>query len=91
MYWLHTSGAGLFSFADTENKIYGEKGDKIYDDMRDIQEITNFPDHAFHRDVDKVVLEAGANHPQVLKVAIISPVTVYGKTSRSMLCMEESI
>lgn len=79
VYWLHTSGAGIFSFLDTETKVYGEKGEKIYDDVQDIKEIVNFPDHAFHRDVDKAVFEAGSVRPGVLKTAIISPVTVYGK------------
>ncbi|GAA88672.1 nucleoside-diphosphate-sugar epimerase [Aspergillus luchuensis IFO 4308] len=79
VYWLHTSGAGIFSFSDTENKVYGEKGEKIYDDVQDIHEIVNFPDHAFHRDVDKAVLEAGSVRPGVLKTAIVSPVTVYGR------------
>ncbi|CAK36930.1 uncharacterized protein An01g03940 [Aspergillus niger] len=65
VYWLHTSGAGIFSFLDTETK--------------DIKEIVNFPDHAFHRDVDKAVFEAGSVRPEVLKTAIISPVTVYGQ------------
>ncbi|GLA88879.1 hypothetical protein AtubIFM56815_003345 [Aspergillus tubingensis] len=79
VYWLHTSGAGIFSFSDTENKVYGEKGEKIYDDVQDIHEIVSFPDHAFHRDVDKAVLEAGSVRPGVLKTAIVSPVTVYGR------------
>ncbi|GKZ70311.1 hypothetical protein AnigIFM63309_002683 [Aspergillus niger] len=79
VYWLHTSGAGIFSFLDTETKVYGEKGEKIYDDVQDIKEIVNFPDHAFHRDVDKAVFEAGSVRPGVLKTAIISPVTVYGQ------------
>ncbi|TPR11773.1 hypothetical protein CAN33_0050390 [Aspergillus niger] len=73
VYWLHTSGAGIFSFLDTETKVYGEKGEKIYDDVQDIKEIVNFPDHAFHRDVDKAVFEAGSVRPEVLKTAIISP------------------
>ncbi|GKZ33127.1 hypothetical protein AbraIFM66950_002909 [Aspergillus brasiliensis] len=79
VYWLHTSGAGIFSFLDTENKVYGEKGEKFYDDVQDIKEIVNFPDHAFHRDVDKAVFEAGSVRPGVLKTAIVSPVTVYGQ------------
>ena len=79
MYLLHTSGTGILSFLDTENGVYGERRDKLYDDLEGVQEILGFPDHAFHRDVDKFVLEAGAEHSKVLKAAIVSPSTVYGK------------
>jgi hypothetical protein len=66
------------SFHDTENKIYGERSEIIYDDLRDIQEILSFPDHAFHKVVDKAVLEAGTVSPTTLRTAIIAPTTVYG-------------
>ncbi|KAJ5403869.1 hypothetical protein N7509_003740 [Penicillium cosmopolitanum] len=79
VYWLHTSGAGLLSFHDTENKIYGERSEIIYDDLRDIQQILSFPDHAFHKLVDKAVLEAGTVSPTTLRTAVIAPTTVYGK------------
>lgn len=59
--------------------MYGERRDKIYDDLEGVQDILSFPDHAFHRDVDKFVLGAGAEHTKVLKAAIISPTTVYGE------------
>lgn len=79
VYLLHTSGTGILSFLDTENGVYGERRDKIYDDLEGVQDILSFPDHAFHRDVDKFVLGAGAEHTKVLKAAIISPTTVYGE------------
>ncbi|KAJ5766951.1 uncharacterized protein N7511_004567 [Penicillium nucicola] len=77
-YWLHTSGAGIFSYIDEDEKTYGMKRAKIFDDWDGIKEIVSIPDHAFHRDVDKVVLEAAGAHADVLRAAIISPVTVYG-------------
>lgn len=66
------------SFHDTENKIYGERSEIIYDDLRDIQQILSFPDHAFHKLVDKAVLEAGTVSPTTLRTAVIAPTTVYG-------------
>jgi nucleoside-diphosphate-sugar epimerase len=80
-YWLHTSGAGIFSYIDEDEKTYGLKRAKIFDDWDGVKEIVSIPDHAFHRDVDKIVLEAAADHADVLRAAIISPVTVYGMES----------
>lgn len=37
------------------------------------------PDEAFHRNVDKVVLECGAQHADVVKTAVVCPPTIYGK------------
>lgn len=79
VYLLHTSGTGILSFLDTENGVYGERRDKVYNDLGGVQEILSFPDHAFHRNVDKLVLGAGAEHLKALKAAIISPTTVYGE------------
>lgn len=78
-YWLHASGAGILSFHDTEAKVYGEQSNKIYDDLEHIREILTFPDHAFHRTIDKAVLQAGSESSSVLKTAIVSPTTVYGE------------
>ncbi|KAJ6009198.1 hypothetical protein N7522_004214 [Penicillium canescens] len=77
-YWLHTSGAGIFSYIDEDEKTYGMKRAKIFDDWNGVKEIVSIPDHAFHRDVDKIVLEAAGDYADVLRAAIISPVTVYG-------------
>ncbi|KAJ5306155.1 hypothetical protein N7508_005170, partial [Penicillium antarcticum] len=51
-YWLHTSGAGIFSYIDEDEKIYEIKRAKIFNDWDGIKEIVSNPDHAFHRDVD---------------------------------------
>ncbi|KAJ5367780.1 hypothetical protein N7541_001721 [Penicillium brevicompactum] len=77
-YWIHTSGAGIFSYLDEDEKRYGLVGDKVFDDWDGIHEITSIPDYAFHRNVDKIVFEATANHSDVLHAAIVSPTTVYG-------------
>jgi hypothetical protein len=36
------------------------------------------PDEAFHRNVDKIVLEAGAQHAASVKTAVVCPPTIYG-------------
>ncbi|PWY81555.1 NAD(P)-binding protein [Aspergillus sclerotioniger CBS 115572] len=77
-YWIHTSGAGIFSYLDTDAQTYGMARDDVFDDWYGIQRILNIPDHAFHRNVDKIVLDAARAHPDVLRAAIISPTTVYG-------------
>jgi hypothetical protein len=74
----HTSGAGIFSYIDTDDGTYGIHQDKIYNDWEGIKEITTVPDHAFYRNVDKIVLEAGESNSHILRAAIISPTTVFG-------------
>lgn len=41
-------------------------------------ELTGLPDHAFHRNVDKIVLEAASKHPDTIKLALVCPPTIYG-------------
>jgi hypothetical protein len=53
-----------------------------YDDLENVSALTNLPDSAFHRNVDKVVLEAGMAHPDVVKTAIVCPPTIYGPGRR---------
>lgn len=81
-YWLHTGGTGILTFDDTDKNQYGNRSDKIYNDWEGVDELLNLPDHAFHRNVDQLVLEAGAKHADVLKLALVCPPTIYG-TSRS--------
>lgn len=76
-YWLHISGTGILCFADADADRYGEASDKVYDDLDKVEELTGLPDHAFHRNVDKLVLEAGTN--DAVKTAILCPPTIYGK------------
>ncbi|KAE8153197.1 hypothetical protein BDV25DRAFT_137101 [Aspergillus avenaceus] len=79
VYWLHTSGAGIFSYLDTDEGTYGIQREKIYNYLDGIQDILTIPDHAFHRAVDKIALEAGEDYPHIVKTAIVSPTTVYGR------------
>ncbi|KAJ6006786.1 hypothetical protein N7451_004730 [Penicillium sp. IBT 35674x] len=78
-YWLHTGGTGILTFEDSDSGIYGNKSEKVYDDWEGVEELLTLPDHAFHRNVDQLVLEAGAKHADVLKTALICPPTIYGR------------
>ncbi|KAJ6103474.1 hypothetical protein N7486_005901 [Penicillium sp. IBT 16267x] len=78
-YWLHTGGTGILTFADSDSGIYGNKSEKVYDDWDGVEELLTLPDHAFHRNVDQIVLEAGAKHADVLKTALVCPPTIYGR------------
>ncbi|KAJ5700886.1 NAD(P)-binding protein [Penicillium malachiteum] len=98
-YWIHTSGAGIFTYLDTDAQTYGTKRDDIvFDDWDGIERILNLSDHAFHRDVDKIVLDAARDHADVLRAVIISPTTVYVRNTHLLqkavgrgLCSQRSI
>ena len=79
-YYLHTGGTGILTFADSDKGEYGNKSDKIYDDWERVDELLHLPDHAFHRKVDQLVLEAGVKHADVLRTALVCPPTIYGKS-----------
>jgi len=77
-YWLHTGGTGILTWEDSENNKLGEWSEKEYNDWTGVDELTSLPDSAFHRNVDKVVLEAGIKHGDVIKTNIVCPPTIYG-------------
>lgn len=59
--------------------MFGEASSKIYDDWEGISELTiGIPDHAWHRSVDKIVLEVGTVQSDRVKTAIVCPPTIYG-------------
>lgn len=84
-YWLHTGGTGILTFADTDRGEYGNKSDKVYDDWEGVDELLNLPNHAFHRNVDQLVLDAGTKYADVLKTALVCPPTIYGKSLKPLL------
>ncbi|PSN72706.1 NAD(P)-binding protein [Corynespora cassiicola Philippines] len=77
-FWLHTGGTGILCWEDMRHDRLGEHTDKEYHDWDAVQDLTNLPDDAFHRNVDKIVLEAGTKHSDVIKTAILCPPTIYG-------------
>lgn len=80
-YWLHTGGTGILTFADSDSGIYGRKSEKVYNDWDGVGELVTLPDHAFHRNIDKFVLETAAKHGDVMKLALVCPPTIYGMNS----------
>ena len=79
-YWIHISGTGILCWYDMDNKRYGEGPlpEQSYDDLEGVDKVTSLPDTAFHRDVDKIVLEEAAKDTSAVKVAIVCPPTIYG-------------
>lgn len=57
----------------------GEGSDKIHDDLDKVDELTSLPDDAFHRNVDKIVLEATTRHNDIINATIVCPPTIYGE------------
>jgi hypothetical protein len=67
---------GILCWKDQQSKTLGEGPSSTpYDDLEGVTELTNLPDVAWHRDVDKIVLSAGSN---ATKTAIVCPPTIYG-------------
>jgi hypothetical protein len=75
-FWIHISGTGILTWKDGETKTYGEPPSQPpYDDLENVSGLTGLPDSAFHRDVDKIVLESASD---AVKTAIVCPPTIYG-------------
>ncbi|KEQ78275.1 hypothetical protein M436DRAFT_22563, partial [Aureobasidium namibiae CBS 147.97] len=79
-YWLHTGGTGILCYKDSANDFatLGQWTDEQYDDLAGVEKVVNLPDEAFHRNVDKIVLEAGTKNKDVVKTVIVCPPTIYG-------------
>ncbi|OJJ44218.1 hypothetical protein ASPZODRAFT_101064 [Penicilliopsis zonata CBS 506.65] len=78
-YWLHTGGTGVLIFADLDKGVFGEAGDKIYDDWDGVEELVNLPAHAFHRNVDEIVLATQEKTGGAVRTALVCPPTIYGR------------
>ena len=60
--------------------VYGEASQTIYDDLDGVAKVTTLPDDAPHRNVDKIVLQAGTQDgDDRVKTAIVCPPTIYGR------------
>ncbi|KAL6253164.1 hypothetical protein RBB50_000885 [Rhinocladiella similis] len=77
-FWLHTGGTGILTYEDSKNNRLGEWSTKEYNDLIGVEELTHLPDEAFHRNVDKIVLEAGTKYADRVKTALVCPPTIYG-------------
>ena len=67
------------TYEDSKADRLGENSDHVYNDWDGVEELTNLPDEAFHRNVDKIVLEAGTKNGDSVKTALLCPPTIYGK------------
>jgi hypothetical protein len=83
-YWLHTGGTGILTFADSDRQVYGEYDAKVYNDWEGVDELTHLPAHAFHRNIDQIVLDTGTKHAEKVKTALLCPPTIYGNFSFSI-------
>lgn len=79
-YWLHICGTGLLMHRDMREQRYGQPphADEKYDDIADIEKVISLPDEALHRNVDKIVLAAGANSSGAVRTAIVGPPCISG-------------
>ncbi|KAJ5520952.1 Semialdehyde dehydrogenase NAD-binding [Penicillium fimorum] len=78
-YLLHTGGTGILTWEDSDKNEYGNKSEHVYNDWDRVDELLNLPDHAFHRNVDQLILQAGTQYADVLRTALVCPPTIYGK------------
>lgn len=76
-YLIHTSGTGVLSWADLEEKTYGYHRERTYNDWDGIKEVTSLPDAALHRNVDRIILAASKGAGEV-NTAIVCPPCIYG-------------
>ncbi|KAF7718836.1 Uncharacterized protein PECH_007145 [Penicillium ucsense] len=70
---VHISGTGVLNDASTG---FGNPAPKIFDDVKDIEEITSLDQSALHRNVDDAVITGGKQHN--VPTAIICPPLIYG-------------
>ncbi|KAI1154665.1 hypothetical protein F4825DRAFT_153433 [Nemania diffusa] len=92
-YWLHTGGNGILTYFETAAGRVGQPSDRVFDDLGGVGVLTSLPDAAFHRNVDKVVLECGSAHAGAVRTAVVCPPTIYGNgrgpvSGRSRQCYE---
>lgn len=74
---IHLSGTGIVSDW-SEPEWRGKLNPKIWDDIADIEAITSREDFQLHRNVDKIIQAAAAEHSDHLKTAIVCPPDIYG-------------
>ncbi|KAL0567822.1 hypothetical protein V5O48_014172 [Marasmius crinis-equi] len=79
-YLIRLSGTAIVSDFGSLDYL-GKKNPKVWSDIHDIDAITSLPDNAPHRNVDKMILQAGSENSDRLKVAIICPPDVFGRGS----------
>jgi hypothetical protein len=76
-------GHSITDAADTSDHDgwFGMPSDRVFDDLDVVDELTSLPDNAFHRNVDKIVLECGTRYENKVRTAVVCPPTIYGNAS----------
>lgn len=75
---LHLSGTGIVS--DWSSPTYlGTLNPKIWSDIDDLPTISTLPDHALHRNTEKILFQTAAENGDKVKIAIMCPPDIYGK------------
>jgi nucleoside-diphosphate-sugar epimerase len=72
---IHLSGTGVIS-DEREQTWEGKSNTKIWDDIKDIDEINNLPKNAKHHRVDRWIQDASN---EFLKTVIVCPPDIYGE------------
>ncbi|KAB8277021.1 hypothetical protein BDV30DRAFT_205698 [Aspergillus minisclerotigenes] len=75
---IHTSGTGILTVEDFRTNTWGFYRSKEHNDWEGVDELLNLPDDSFHRNVDKIIIEASQRNPESVKTAIVCPPTIYG-------------
>lgn len=73
--FMQISGAGVITDSVDPSKY---KPNKIYNDVKDIEEINSLPDSQPHRPADKIVLSIEETNSEFIKTVIISPPIIFG-------------
>lgn len=73
--FIQISGTGVITDSMDPEKY---TPDKVYDDVKDIEEINSLDDSQPHRQADKLTLSIEETNPQFVKTAIVSPPTIFG-------------
>ena len=91
-YWLHTGGTGILTYTDSENDYagLGTRSEKQYNDLSGIDELINLPDEAFHRNVDKIVIETGVRNSESVKTVVVCPPTIAGEICFGSLLLSQA-
>jgi len=76
-YWIHTSGSLILGTETHDLACFGDRLDRVYNDWDGVKDLMSLPDHAAHRNVDKIVIACSQVNPNV-KTAIVCPPTIYG-------------
>ncbi|KAJ6108438.1 hypothetical protein N7523_009761 [Penicillium sp. IBT 18751x] len=63
---------------DQHAGTFGIQRPKEYNDWDGVNELINLPEDALHRNVDKIIIDAGKNNPSSVHTAIVCPPTIYG-------------